>query len=397
MARNKKAKDLLYDLGGPSPSKAVDDPRKLEVETGRSGGTLLSIDDRIQTADQAFAKSGLDPDIWYYDSAKVGSYEVAMKLKSDGRHVVEIVKLWRIELQLRRRISQSFVHATDALIERMKRYSPVFPRIPRIGRVTDPHLVEISIFDTHFGKLAHAAETGQNYDLKIAANLYRNAVEELVAKASGFPIERFLFPIGNDFFHIDNLESKTTAGTPQDADGRYWKIYDTGVQAVIEAIEYLVQIAPVDLLWVPGNHDAVASGHMARSVGTFFRHCRSVTVDTSPKERKYYAYGGMVLGFTHGNEEKPADLVPIMQSEARVMLADRSLEIHLGHFHKAKEVIHTNADTFAGGVRVRTLPSLSGTDKWHYRKGYGGPRAAEAYVWSKNSGFSALLSANVHN
>ena len=383
-------------LSGPSPSQAIEDPREFTTKQSQDSIEVLSISDRIQTAEQAFAEGGFDPAIWYYDQAEVTSYECAMKLKNaDKSQRPVIIKLWRIKLRLRRRVAPYVEKSSEALIARMDAHSPKFPRFPRLARVRDPHLLEVSIFDTHFGKLAWQAETGNNYDLKIAQNIYREAVEDLLAKASGFPIERILFPIGNDFFHIDNLESKTTAGTPQDVDGRYWKIYDTGVQACIDAVEYLMQVAPVDVLWVPGNHDAVASGHLARSLNTFFRKTPRVSVDAEPLERKYYPYGPMVLGFTHGNEEKPSDLVPIMQNEARALLATRSLEIHRGHRHKAKEVVHTNADTFAGGVRVRDLPSLSGTDKWHYKHGYFGPRAAEAYVWSKETGFSALLSANV--
>jgi hypothetical protein len=59
-----------------------------------------------------------------------------------------------------------------------------------------------------------------------------------------------------------------------------------------------------------------------------------------------------------------------------------------------KETRHVSADTF-GSVRVRVLPSLSGTDAWHYRKGYvGSMRAAEAYLWSYDDGYAGHFSAS---
>jgi len=69
-------------------------------------------------------------------------------------------------------------------------------------------------------------------------------------------------------------------------------------------------------------------------------------------------------------------------------------EIHVGHFHKRKQTQYLAGDTF-GGVTVRVLPSLSGTDAWHFSKGYvKGLRAAEAYLWSKRGGYTGHLSAN---
>ncbi len=184
-----------------------------------------------------------------------------------------------------------------------------------------------------------------------------------------------------------------------DADGRYGKIFATGAMACVKAIDMLRAIAPVKLLWVPGNHDTTASYHLCMFLWAWYRNCDRVHIDmlNGLQGRKYEKYGPVVLGFAHGDKPSPAKLVPIMQHEARKLMADsETLEIHVGHMHKVGETKHVNTDTHTGGVRVRTLPSLSGTDKWHYDNGFvGSMRAAEAYLWSKKVGYVGHFSANV--
>jgi hypothetical protein len=48
------------------------------------------------------------------------------------------------------------------------------------------------------------------------------------------------------------------------------------------------------------------------------------------------------------------------------------------------------------GVVIRVLPSLSGLDFWHYQQGYSPRyRAAEAHLWSKESGYVGHLLSSV--
>ena len=408
-AQRRSAEKQVSELAQP-PLKPVADERQFKTTETDGGLEVLSVSDRIKTVDDAVRFGEFDLAIWYVHESECTSYECPMKLyitdgfddKGKSRRVSDkprIVKLWRIKLRLKRRVSRMVEVAAEALMERMAKHAPKYPRLAKPAKITDPHMLEVSVFDAHFGKLAWKPETGQNYDLKIAEEIYLGAVKQLVAKVQGFPIERVLFPIGQDFFHIDNLESKTTRGTPQDADGRYGKIYMAGAMACVKAIDYLLQVAPVKLLWVPGNHDTTSSYHLACMLWAWYRNCDRVEIDVekNQRRRKFEPYGPVVIGFDHGDRAKPERLVSVMLHEARELMATRrTLEIHLGHLHKAREYVYVNTDTYSGGVRVRTLPSLSGTDKWHFDESYVGTmRAAEAYLWSKRTGYAGHFSANI--
>jgi hypothetical protein len=65
----------------------------------------------------------------------------------------------------------------------------------------------------------------------------------------------------------------------------------------------------------------------------------------------------------------------------------KTKEWHLGHFHHKREYKFSAGNTF-NGVSVRILPSLSGTDAWHFEKGFvKQPAVAEAYIFSKENGY----------
>ena len=119
-------------------------------------------------------------------------------------------------------------------------------------------------------------------------------------------------------------------------------------------------------------------------------------MDVEPKPRKYVRYGRVLLGITHGNEEKHSSLPTIMASECPEHWGQTTTRVwHIGHLHKKKQVHFIGTDTI-DGVIVTTLPALCATDAWHHLKGYVNPhRAAEAYIWSKKRGYVGHFSANV--
>ncbi len=347
----------------------------------------------IQTADQLLAHAKVDLAIWEIVEHKVNNWEVTGKRHAGqdaaGHWLPQT--LWKtgnrqITVKLKRRAPKPI---QDGIRELLKNVRPIAVKAPpKRNRKSDLHMLEVGIYDHHFGKLAWSEEAGENYDLKIAERRFFASIDDIIARANGFTIEKVVMPVGNDFFHVNDWLSQTANGTRVDSvDDRFSKVFRVGCRAMQYAIERLLAVAPVEILWVPGNHDRHTSWFLLEWLGAVFGGSKHVQVDNSAKERKYRLYGPSLLGYVHGDELKAGDLPTLMSVEAPdLWAASRFRSWRLGHWHKRKETRHTAGDTFHG-VEVRLFPSLCGTDAWHYRKGFvGNPRMAECHLWSKSAG-----------
>jgi hypothetical protein len=225
-------------------------------------------------------------------------------------------------------------------------------------------LLEFAPFDLHWGKLAWAEETGEDYDMKEAATALNKSIDYTIDTASKFNVSKIVFPFGNDFFQIDNEQNTTTAGTRQDTDSRFKKILREGRKLVIDTIEKLREIAPVDVVVVTGNHGGLSEFMLGDLLEVRYESDKFVNVDNSPTSRKYYSFGKNLIGYTHGDQEKITDLVGIMATEKPELWGNSKHRLwHLGHMHmmQLKEM---------QGVKVEWLPSLSASDAWHKKRGY---------------------------
>lgn len=229
--------------------------------------------------------------------------------------------------------------------------------------------IEVSLPDFHFGKV-----TGET--LIEQQHLFVEALYKLMDKASGFSISRIILPIGNDLMNSEGLRRSTTKGTPQE-DNETWQItFRAALHAVIAGINYLKTIAPVDVIFVGGNHDYERCFYLGEAVVAFFHDDPRVLVDNSFEHRKYYVGDNFILGYTHGDTEKPYDLPLIMATEKPVEFANNSHRFwRLGHLHKHM------LDEYRG-VQVEFLPSLCASDDWHKRMGYYSNRKALATIFT---------------
>lgn len=270
--------------------------------------------------------------------------------------------------------------AIAALIEDAKKQ--IAPRKPVSRQPSGAHMLEISIPDLHLGKLAWAPETGgENYDSAIAAELYRDALEALLARVKPFGFERVVLPVGNDFFHSDTKQGTTTKGTPLDTDSRFHKTFIVGRRLISWAIDRLRQVAPVEVVIVPGNHDTMAAFHLGDSLECLYHNTPDVTVRNEPIPHKYVDYGLNMILFTHGDKGKRDKLPMLMATEKPELFGrTRYREAHIGHTHESKVQEYM-------GVRVRTSPALCAADAWHSENHFvGNLRSAEALVWSREDG-----------
>lgn len=367
-------------------------------EDGDSATSEFVSDERIQTLDDAVKFAGIDTSTWFVERWECSGHEVTMKVR-DGNRDRPVRRLnWRVKLWLKRVAPRSIEMARELFYTKLTNAKPVYPAVRQRKPPSNPHLLSLDLYDVHFGKLAWEPEVGETYDLRITEAIYEHAVDDLLGMAAGFPVETILIPLGHDFFHVDSINNVTTAGTPQDTDGRYAKIIDTGTTAVIRAIEQCLTVAPVHVAWVPGNHDRHASYHLCREIEAWFRGSGAVTVDVQPIERKYIEYGTTLLGLVHGHREKHSLLPTLMATEKPQEWARTTCrEWKLGHYHTHKRRETAAVDTH-DGVVLRLAHSLSAADSWHHGKGFTtNRRAAEACLYSRDSGFAAQFVATARD
>ena len=262
-----------------------------------------------------------------------------------------------------------------------KIYSPKVQRIPRISTAS-PVVYEVSLPDIHYGKLS-------GHTLKEVEDQFIGVIRDLIQKAQGLNIDRILLPIGNDGMNSEGMRMSTTKGTPQQDTGGWKETFRGYWNLIVQAIDFLKIIAPVDVVVISGNHDYERMYYAGDVISGWFRNDPNVTVDNSDEPRKYYQYGVNMIMFTHGDSEKPADMPLIMATEQPEMFAATShREAHCGHFHKEQVNEYR-------GIKVRFIPSICPNDAWHKKMGYAAKRTGQAYIWSKANGLEGYLQSNV--
>lgn len=397
----------------------------LKTTLGKESGQIIANGTDIKTLKDALSYADVDLGIWEVEKYTINKWDTSMRepattvggrgddayavendeggkhtLWTRGSHKPVKVTNYQVKVWLRRKITETEEQIFDRVMSRMEGHAPDYKKIKR-EPVVDPHLAEMVLCDAHFAKLAYSKETFEDYDLQITRELYKNACIDLLDRINGYNIERILFPIGHDLFHVDDDTRKTPKGGNElDVDGRIERIYDMAHESVVNAIDMCRQVAPVDVIYVPGNHDPRLGMYLAKTIGAWYRNCEDVFVNPSIISRKYYRYGTLLLGMTHkarirGGGLNPERLTVMMATEAKQDFAETKWhEWHLGDQHRKLgcSFMDNNEEL---GTRVRWLPSLTAQDRWHFDEGYVlQRRAVECYLWNKDSGYVGHFSVN---
>ena len=336
----------------------------------------------------------IDLNEWNLTKKSISKWDIQQKTK-DEKIITKPCFSTKITLERK----NTFINDLEKdFFEKLKNNSPVVDKFNYNLNNTNPkYLLQINIFDLHFGKLSWNKETNNNYDTKIAKELIYEVIANIINKTKNFNIEKILFPIGNDFFNSDKSfpYNSTTAGTFQEEDLRWQRTFLEGKNLLITIIDKLSKIAPVDVVIIPGNHDFERSFYLGDTLYSYYYNNKNISINNSPNPRKYYTYGKVLLGFTHGSEEKHSNLPLIMAQEFKDWSKYSFREWHIGHLHYKKDTVY-NPSYDNNGVIIRQLSSISGSDSWHHKKGYVcSKKMAESYLWDCNKGLEYLVPINI--
>ena len=383
MARKSVGAEIAANIGGDK-GLTIEEVTKKDTADGLEA---RSVSARIKTVDDLLKHIDADLTKFEVAASEATKWEGLTANRDTGEPVV--TELHRVFVRLRPKARPSTAEAVAAMIAAAKIKSPKFkPHKPsRQSRDDLWHVLVVA--DVHVGRYCWAKSTGDSdFDLDIAANTIRDTTEELIAVGDTYkPARRTILFLG-DLFNSDGPSGATTAGTPQDNDGRIQKVWNVGCDALIGVVERAAATAQTDVVVVNGNHDEMLSWAFQRILRERFRNDGRLLISDKYTRRQYVSHGQNLIGAAHGDKAKKR-LPQLMAIEASDLWSKCWYrEYHTGHLHgQAAEKFISTEDS----VVLRTAPSIAPADEWHAASGYvGSRRGMECFVYKPEGGLVAM-------
>ena len=239
----------------------------------------------------------------------------------------------------------------------------------------------IQIGDAHVGMLAHAAEVGENFDLKIAQRELNCGVGALIEELP--PCKRIVINDLGDFTHYDNIAAVTAAsGHPLDADGRMPKMLAVYVDTMRFIVEKaLTKAEQVDVIINQGNHSRVNDMWCALLLRACYGHTGRVNVLANTNVFIGYRMGNTLVMVHHSDKCPPNRLVGVMTTDFRKDFGETQFHyIDTGHVH------HHFVSKEHPGVVIESWNHLAANDKWAHEAGYRSRKSITVVYRSKTYG-----------
>lgn len=278
------------------------------------------------------------------------------------------------------------IELMKAVIEGMKSEITPAPPVKAVRAKRDDKLLNLyTVSDFHLGMLAWGDESGDDWDMKIAEDLFSRWFDAAFQKApdAGTGVINLL----GDLAHFDSLVAVTPAsGNVLDADTRYQKLVRYMIRMVRRVVDMaLVKHKNVRLLIVQGNHDESGMIWLAEMFSTLYDNEPRVFVDTSPDVYKMVQHGKTTLFFHHGHKARFDAIEPVMIAKFRKAFGESVYSYaHVGHLHHQKIVESRN-------MIVEQHRTLAAKDAYASRGGWMSGRSANVITYSAEYGEVARL------
>lgn len=258
---------------------------------------------------------------------------------------------------------------------------PQLPVAPAPLDVQNDIIPWIQIGDAHLGMLAHAAETTENFDLKIAETELCAAIAQLVDEMPA--CERIVVNDLGDFTHYDNMAAVTAAsGHPLDADGRISKmlrVYSRTMRFIVERC--LTKCQHLDVIINQGNHSRVNDLWMRELLSVAYGHTGRVHVLDNDNVFVGYRMGRTLVMVHHSDKCPPSRLVGVMTSDFRRDFGETEFHyVDVGHVH------HHFVSKEHPSVVIESWNHLAPNDKWAHEAGYRSRKAITVVLRSRTYG-----------
>jgi|TARA_R100000479_G_scaffold158660_1_gene95635 hypothetical protein len=343
--------------------------RKLDI-------TRSAVRDHLKVVKDKAARRGYSPDHDWKNPVPDGHKIKGVSTFYDGEGTA--IRQWVKSQTDEERQFEILVERIEAANEGLPKFKPL--AAPKT--VDGDLLTLLTITDFHLGMYAYEAETGDDWDVTIARDVFLNSVHDMI-KASPKSGTGILCQLG-DFLHWDGILSVTPqSGHILDADTRYGKLVELSMSVMTEAVKMMLKhFAKVVVISAEGNHDISGSIWLRKHLKHLF--AKEPRLEVIDNDFPYYAYlhGQTMLGFHHGHKVKLAQLHKLFASEPRfreMWGASTSAYLHTGHLHHERVIED-------GGAIAEMHPTLSGRDAYAARGGWVSRRGAKVITYHKTDG-----------
>jgi hypothetical protein len=340
------------------------------------GISRSALRDRLSCVNSLAARRGYSPDNdWHHpvpDGHKIKG--ISTFYDEEGKPVRQWVKSQTDE-------ERQF----EILIERLENATKNLPKFKptKPPASADQNLLSLlTITDFHLGMYSWQAETGEDWSVEIARDVFLNSIYDMI-QASPKSGTGLLCQLG-DFLHWDGILSVTpSSGHILDADTRYGKLVELSMLVMAQAITMMLKkFDKVVVISAEGNHDISGSIWLRKYIK--HRFANEPRLEVIDNEFPYYAYlhGETMLAFHHGHKMKLAQLHKLFASEPRFreMWGKANYTyIHTGHYHHERVIED-------GGAIAEMHPTLSGRDAYAARGGWVSRRGAKIITYDKFDG-----------
>jgi len=290
-----------------------------------------------------------------------------------------------IERTWERRVPDGATALVARLEEVIGKLPPFKPGVLAVdpGAITDNLHILYPFADAHIGALCWAPETGGDWDCKIAANLLKQSIDQMVIQCPATRSATVAF-LG-DWLHYDSLEAVTpTSRHLLDADGRYSKLVDIAIDVALHIVRRALEYHEhVEVLVAEGNHDLIGTVWLRKLIAQLFKDNARVKVIDSPMPYYVTTFGSCFLGFHHGhlkNVKNASDIIAYFAQEfPKEWGTSKYRCIHTGHKHFM-------ALDGSKGAPIRQHPTLAARDAYAARHGYQSWRAIQAIAYHRDHG-----------
>jgi hypothetical protein len=238
----------------------------------------------------------------------------------------------------------------------------------------------VQIGDAHIGMLAHAAEIGENFDLKIAEREICAAIGILINELPS--CERLVINDLGDFSHYQNFTATSESGHSFDFDTRFpkmIKVYSRVMRFIVE--KALEKARHVDVIVNQGNHSRVNDIWMAELLRVAYGHTGRVHVLNNDSVFIAYRMGKTFVMTHHSDKCKPQQLAHVMATDYAKDWGESAFRyIDVGHVH------HNAILKEHPGVVVESFNHLASSDKWAHDAGYRSRKSITVVLRSKTYG-----------